>query len=458
MSRWVSRHKRSLIVAIFLVAVAGAYAGYRIVVAKADTGTVRYVTQTVARETLVSSVSGTGNMAVGDTYSVSSPVSGTVEQVAVKLGDTVKAGQTLFVVSADQINSQIDSAYSSYQQAQSSTLNAKAAKMQAAQKLDQLQTQEDAGQTVSDTDWTVAEDQYSAAKISYNNAVRLQEQALTDYEDAQALLQDRVVEAPHGGVVTTLAVAVGDGVSGSSASSSSSGSSSASSGGTSAASGSGGGASTDSTGGSASSGSSGSSGAAVVISALGTQRAVVTLNETDMPSVKVGQKATLTFDAITDLTLTGKVERIGVDGTVSSGVVTYDVTVRPDILDKRVLPGMTVSVAIITHVTTDALTVPSAAVKTGSDGSSSVQVLVAGAPQTRTIETGASSDSAIVVTSGLSAGDKVVTQTIDTSKNGGTTTTTSRRPGGVGGILGGGGDFGGPPGGGGFPGGAPGGR
>ena len=189
-----------------------------------------------------------------------------------------------------------------------------------------------------------------------------------------------------------------------------------------------------------------------MISAIGSQRAVVTLNETDMPSVNVGQKANLTFDAIPDLTLTGKVELIGATGTVTSGVVTYEVTIRPDTLDSRVRPGMTVSAAIITHVAADALTVPSAAVKTGSDGSTTVQVLVDGAPQSKTVQTGSSSDSAVEVTSGLSAGDKVITQTI--ASGNGTTTTTNGRGSGPGGFIfnGGPGD-GGPPAGG--PGGAP---
>ncbi len=171
---------------------------------------------------------------------------------------------------------------------------------------------------------------------------------------------------------------------------------------------------------------SGSSGSAVlVLSDLGSQRADVTLNETDIASVKVGQKATLTFDAISDLTLTGKVERIGTTGTNNSGVVTYDVVVKPDVLDDRVRPGMTVSAAIITRVSSDVLTVPSAAVKTAADGSASVQVLVNGSPQTRTVQTGASDDASIEVTSGVALGDKVVTQTIDPNKTTSTTTAGS---------------------------------
>ena len=125
------------------------------------------------------------------------PVSGTVEKVSVGLGDTVKKGQTLFVVGADQINDDIASALSAYDQAQAGVLQARAARSQAAQKLDDLETQVDEGKDVSDTDLTVAEDGLAAAKLSYSAALRQQEAALGHYEDATALLKKRVVTAPH---------------------------------------------------------------------------------------------------------------------------------------------------------------------------------------------------------------------------------------------------------------------
>ncbi|MBU1032868.1 HlyD family efflux transporter periplasmic adaptor subunit, partial [Patescibacteria group bacterium] len=51
--------------------------------------------------------------------------------------------------------------------------------------------------------------------------------------------------------------------------------------------------------------------------------AQVSLNEVDVSNVKVGQKATLTFDAVQDLTIAGSVSEVDMVGTVSQGVVTY---------------------------------------------------------------------------------------------------------------------------------------
>ncbi|MCH7598090.1 HlyD family efflux transporter periplasmic adaptor subunit, partial [Patescibacteria group bacterium] len=52
--------------------------------------------------------------------------------------------------------------------------------------------------------------------------------------------------------------------------------------------------------------------------------AEITLNEIDVAQVKIGQLTTLTFDAVEDVTLTGKVIEIDVLGTGNQGVVTYN--------------------------------------------------------------------------------------------------------------------------------------
>ena len=173
------------------------------------------------------------------------------------------------------------------------------------------------------------------------------------------------------------------------------------------------------------------------------------LGETDVVAVAKGDKATLTFDALPDLTLVGKVDRVATVGAVSSGVVSYDVTVVPDTGNEQVRAGMTSTATIITESKVDALAVPSASVKTDQSGNTYVLVLKNGAPVQQTVQTGMTTDTYIEITDGLTEGQAVVTRTV-----GGATTATTARAG-SGGILGGGG--GGPPGGfgggGAFPGG-----
>lgn len=96
--------------------------------------------------------------------------------------------------------------------------------------------------------------------------------------------------------------------------------------------------------------------------------AQVTINESDIVKIHLGQKATMTFDAIGGLQLTGDVVEVNTLGTVTSGVVTYKVKVAFSTNDPRILPNMSVSVDIITDSKDNVLYVPSQAVKHDANG------------------------------------------------------------------------------------------
>jgi HlyD family secretion protein len=90
----------------------------------------------------------------------------------------------------------------------------------------------------------------------------------------------------------------------------------------------------------------------------------LSVNEADAATLAVGQEASFTFDAITGLTLNGTVAQIAPVGTVTQGVVTYDVKVGFTTQDSRVKPGMTAEATIITNNVSDAIQVPTSAVTT----------------------------------------------------------------------------------------------
>jgi RND family efflux transporter MFP subunit len=164
--------------------------------------------------------------------------------------------------------------------------------------------------------------------------------------------------------------------------------------------------------------------------------ATLSMNEVDVAKIKLGEKATITFDAISDLTMTGTVAEIDTVGTVSSGVVTYTTKIAFDTENDLVKPGMSVSAAIITDSKTDALIIPSSAIKTqgttkyvqmfstplatpatGSRGTPSKI-----APNKVTVEVGISDDTNTEIISGLKEGDQIVSSTITSTTK--TTTTT----------------------------------
>ncbi len=165
--------------------------------------------------------------------------------------------------------------------------------------------------------------------------------------------------------------------------------------------------------------------------------AEISLNEVDAAKIKVGQKSTLTFDAIEGLSLTGKVVEVDAIGTVNQGVVTYNVKIAFDTQDDRVKSGMTVNAAVITDVRQNVLAVPSSAVKSQGDsryvqiidnpvaGSSDVQGVTSETPpREQTVQVGLSNDTMIEIMSGLEEGAQVVVRTITAS----TKTTTSQAP------------------------------
>lgn len=154
--------------------------------------------------------------------------------------------------------------------------------------------------------------------------------------------------------------------------------------------------------------------------------ASITLNEVDVSKISLGQKATLTFDAVDGLSIAGEVVEIDGVGTVTSGVVSYKVKISFSTDDVRVKPGMSVSSAIITKIAQNVLTVPNSAIKAknsvsyvemfdtalrtpilGVQGSTSITP-----PRQQTVEVGVSNDTTTEIVSGLKEGDIVVSKTI----------------------------------------------
>ncbi len=141
---------------------------------------------------------------------------------------------------------------------------------------------------------------------------------------------------------------------------------------------------------------------------------IITLNEVDVAKVKVGQKAKLKFDAIDGLVMDGTVTTVDLVGTVSQGVVNYNVEITLDNQDERIKSGMSVSAEIIIDTKNSVLTVPNSAIK--NQGKNQYVELFAGSSTTPPIQkkviTGISNDNITEIVQGLNVGDQVVVRTI----------------------------------------------
>jgi HlyD family secretion protein len=187
-----------------------------------------------------------------------------------------------------------------------------------------------------------------------------------------------------------------------------------------------------------------SSGASIGTIITKNKVADITVNEVDAAKIVAGQKASLTFDAISDLTISGVVQSIDLVGTVTQGVVNYNVKITFDVQDDRVKSGMSVSASIVTNNKQDVIVVPNSAVKI-KNGIQYVEVFstnvatsttpqaVDETPQQLEVTVGLSNDTSTEIVSGLIVGDRIVTKT--TSSNT-TATKTSSAPS----LFGGGGN------------------
>lgn len=195
------------------------------------------------------------------------------------------------------------------------------------------------------------------------------------------------------------------------------------------------------------------SGAAIATIVTDSKFVNISVSENDIVKMKLGQKATITFDAIDDLTLVGTISQINETGLVSSGIVSYGVKIAFNDLTDKVRTGMSATANIVVDVATDVLAVPNGAVKSSTsityvDTFNSTSSLVSNnigtytssiLPTRKTVTTGIVGDSYTEIISGLQEGNVVVTKTNTPSATSKTTTTnstqnSSRNGGGVGGI------------------------
>ncbi len=134
----------------------------------------------------------------------------------------------------------------------------------------------------------------------------------------------------------------------------------------------------------------------------------VEVTEVDINRVKVGQDATIFFDAIQNTEYHGKVIKVARVGDVAQGVVNFTVTVELTDADAQVLPGMTAAVNIIVEEKKNVLLVPNRAIKV-QDGNMIVYVLKNNQLVTVQVSLGASSDTdSEILTGNLKEGDVLV--------------------------------------------------
>lgn len=133
------------------------------------------------------------------------------------------------------------------------------------------------------------------------------------------------------------------------------------------------------------------------------------LGETDYPNVKLDQRGLVVFDALPGVPFGFTVVEMGLSPTVTSGVVTYEVTAALDVPPggKTPAPGMSGNGQIITESRADVVAVPPRAIqRKGAD--QVVQIRSEDAVVDQIVVTGLSDTTNVEVLSGLVEGDTIV--------------------------------------------------
>jgi len=158
-----------------------------------------------------------------------------------------------------------------------------------------------------------------------------------------------------------------------------------------------------------------------------------TVDEIDVPQVKVGQKVVVSLDALPNDEFSGQVSTISIVGNSQSGVVSYPVTINLTVPSGvQLREGMSATATITTQEVDNVLLVPSTAISNSSTNPT-VRVMVNGVPEVRAVKVGQSNGTSTEVVSGLNAGDEVVV-TSTTSTSSSSSSSSSRGGFGIGGF------------------------
>ena len=134
----------------------------------------------------------------------------------------------------------------------------------------------------------------------------------------------------------------------------------------------------------------------------------VTVSDADVALIEVGDQAEVTLDGATEPVF-GTISEIGLLSTSDTGVAAYPVTVAVTGDQEGLHDGVAAEVELVYERRTDVLTVPSLAVTTAADGTTTVQQTDAdGETVDVPVTTGETSGNVTEITEGLAEGDEVV--------------------------------------------------
>jgi HlyD family secretion protein len=310
---------------IAAAAVVAAVAAVGVVQSRKAKG-IRVRTAKVERKDLVQLVTANGTVQAKTKVELSANIMGQITKLNVEEGDAVKRGDLLLVIDQARYAAAVASARSNLQALQAERTRVQEAAAQARRDYDNSRAQYRDG-IIAAADLDRAKSQYDQAVASGQRAERQVEQARADLASAQDALDKTEIRAPMDGVVTRRNIEQGEVVV---------------------------------------TGTMNNPGTVLMtISDMSTIEAVLEVDQTDVPELRLGQKAAVRIDAFPDQTFPGEVSEIGsspIQGTSALGgaATGTDYEVKVTLLKHplHIRPGLTVTADITTATRDRVLTVP----------------------------------------------------------------------------------------------------
>ena len=307
---------------LIAVLAAGAGGAYALWALGASGPATTYVTEPVTRGNLTVVVTATGSAQPINQVNISSELSGTVRRVLVDYNSPVKVGQTLAELDTDKLKATIEGVRSLLNDTATTETNTAATITEKRSDFERYAALSSRG-VASTKDLDVA-------KAAYDRAIAAHASALAEVtvNEAELRLNDinlskaRLV-SPIDGMVLKRAVDPGMTVA-----------------------------------------SSLQAPVLFVIAEdLRRMELQIDIDEADVGKVRVGQRATFGVDAYPDKRFPAVIRDIRFGSETVQGVVTYKAVLNVDNSELMIRPGMTATVEIVVQSMTDALTVPSAALR-----------------------------------------------------------------------------------------------
>jgi HlyD family secretion protein len=336
----------------------------------------------VERLDLTSKVSANGRIDAQRKVDLSANVMGQIVNLAVREGEVVKKGDFLLQIDQKQLAASAQGAEASMR-AIFSDRDAARANLAEAQRIYERARTNFEGKIIPAAELDRARTSMDAARANVNAIEQRIQQARANVTAARDTLSKTTMTAPMAGIITSLPVEEGE---------------------------------------VAVIGTMNNPGTKLLtIADMSVVEAVMEVDETDIPNVKVGQRATVTVDAYPNKTFDGVVTEVGsspmtgLTGGSGGDAVNFEVKIQLTNPPAGVRPGFSASADIITGTRAKSVAIPIQALvvreKPGNKGQDEEGVYVheAGKAKFVSVKTGLAGDTNIEIVSGLTAGQEIIT-------------------------------------------------